>query len=387
MAPLGLIVILLGGCGTISRPSFDARTPSLAVDIPPDNVQISSQDRDRLAALVFRFGAATGASSKGGIILALSGGGANGAYGAGVIVGWTASGRRPEFDVVTGISTGALAAPLAFLGPAWDGALERAYLSGQTKRIVNWRNLAALIEPSLFSPGILKNLIDDSVTPELLRQIAVEHAKGRQLLVVTTNLDSESSVIWDMGALASRGNPAALRLFRKILLASASIPGVFPPVMIGGRGIDGAPIAEMHGDGGVTMPFLAVPESLLLWTDPTGKETGRAVYVLVNAQIAPEYSITRGTLPAILARTYDSMNKASLRTTLAANAAFAHRNGLRLFVAAIPAGVDASSFDFDAHAMTALFELGRQRGAAGRAWTAVRPGQDVSEPFAPPPHR
>jgi hypothetical protein len=317
----------------------------------------------------------------------LSGGGANGAYGAGVIVGWTATGHRPQFDVVTGISTGALAAPFAFLGPTWDGQLERAYLNGKTRRMVTWRNLGAFVAPSLFSPSLLKTLIDDSVTPQLLRQIALEHARGRQLLVVTTNLDSQEPVIWDMGSLAAHGDATALALFRKILLASASIPGVFPPEMIGGRAVDGSPIMEMHVDGGVTTPFLAIPESLLLWTDPDGKQQGRSLFVLVNAQITPEYSVTRGNLSAILGRSYDSMTKASVRTSLAANAAFAERNGLQLSIAAIPAGVDASSLNFDEQAMAALFHLGRQRAVSGAAWSLVRPGQNPGalEPPAAPP--
>ena len=130
---------------------------------------------------------------------------------------------------MTGISTGALAAPFAFLGPTWDDALKRAYTDGKTENLLSWGNLAALAAPSLFGSQSLRKLIDRHITPELLRQVAIEHGKGRRLLVVTTNLDAEEAVIWDMGALAAQGDEAALLLFRRILLASSSIPGLFPP--------------------------------------------------------------------------------------------------------------------------------------------------------------
>jgi hypothetical protein len=310
----------------------------------------------------------------------MSGGGANGAYGAGVIVGWTETGHRPDFDVVTGISTGALAAPFAFLGPAWDSALKRVYTDGGTQNLFSWRNFAAFFAPSLFSPASLRKLVDANITPELMRQVAVENAKGRRLLVVTTNLDAQETVIWDMGALAARGDHAALLLFRRILLASSSIPGVFPPVLIAGRGPDGAVVDQMHVDGGVSTPFLAVPESLMLWSNPNTSAAGGAIYVLVNGQLTPDYRNTPGNLPGILARSFDSMTKASLRTTLAANAAFAERNGMELDVSEIPPGAPASSLDLSKQSMQTLFEVGRARAASGQAWTPVTSRQIASGP-------
>jgi len=303
-------------------------------------------------------------------ILALSGGGANGAFGAGVIVGWTESGDRPRFDVVTGISTGALTAPFAFLGPDWDDELRAAYTDGRTDGLLSPGQLAILRGPSLFSASALRALVDDSVTTELLNAIAAEHAAGRTLLIATTNLDTEETVIWNMGLLASQGE-TALPLFRDILVASASIPGVFPPVLIPGTNDAGQVVMEMHVDGGVNTPFLAIPEELLMWNAP-GEIPGNAhLYILLNGQLGRNTGVTPGRLGDILARTFDSVSKAQARQALAANAAFAARNGLTLSLSAIPDDLSVSSLRFDAESMQALFDLGRSRSISGQAWGPV----------------
>lgn len=382
---IAFAALAASACGTISRQTYTAaRAPSLGL-VPPDGVEMRASDGATLQTLATQMGghlSRTGANV-GDTILAMSGGGANGAYGAGVIVGWTQTGQRPRFDVVTGISTGALAAPFAFLGPKWDDALKRVYTDGGTQNMFSWRNFAAFFAPSLFSPASLRKLVDANITPELVRQVANENAKGRRLLVVTTNLDAQETVIWDMGALASRGNHAALLLFRRILLASSSIPGVFPPVLIAGRAPDGMIVDEMHVDGGVSTPFLAVPESLLLWSNPNPPAQGGAIYVLVNGQLTPDYRTTPGGLAGILARSFDSMTKASLRTTLAANAAFAERNGMSIDVSEIPPGSSASSLDLSKQSMQTLFEVGRSRAASGQAWTPVT-SQQIATPKAAP---
>lgn len=377
-----LAAFWLAGCGTIDRPEggiirLDAQTWR-----PTEDPRIRAGDTARVEALATEIGDRLWRAQEPPVILALSGGGANGAYGAGVLAGWTESGARPAFQVVTGVSTGALAAPFAFLGPEWDDELRGAYAEGRTRDLLGWRSFAALVTPGLFDSGTLKDLVEAYVTPELLRQIAIEHAKGRRLLIVTTNLDAQESVIWDMGVLASQGGDQAVELFREVLLASASIPGVFPPVMIPGVDGQGRLVVEMHVDGGVNTPFLGIPESLLTVTTPTRAPEGTALYVLINGQIGRTQAITRGTLPAILARAYDTMSKANLRTSLAVNLAFAERNGLGLYVAAIPDGVEASSLDFDPESMAALFERGRAAAASGAAWTKLE--GPVPEPVAGP---
>lgn len=370
---VGLMAALwLAGCGTIDRPADGVIRLATQTWRPTEDPRIRAGDTDRVEALAEQIGTRLWAASEGRSILALSGGGANGAFGAGVLVGWTESGTRPEFSVVTGVSTGALAAPFAFLGPEWDDELHGAYAEGRTGGLLGWRSFTALAAPGLFDSGVLRDLVEAYVTPELLRQIAIEHDKGRRLLIVTTNLDAQETVIWDMGVLARQGGDQAVQLFREVLLASASIPGVFPPVMIPGVDEAGRLVEEMHVDGGVITPFLGIPESLLTVTTPTQAPANTALYVLINGQIGRTEVITRGTLPAILARVYDTMSKANLRTSLALNLAFAERNGLGLHVAAIPDGIEASSLDFDPASMAELFERGRVAGAGGVAWSEMK---------------
>jgi hypothetical protein len=379
-----MTALAVAACGTISRPDDSAMRLSAQVWRPTDGVRIRASDAARIDAMSADIASRFGATSAPPTILALSGGGANGAFGAGVIVGWTETGRRPTFTVVTGVSTGALASPFVFLGPEWDDELRAVYTGGRTRRLLKPSGFAALVAPSLFSARSLSGLVDDYITPELLRQIAAEHAKGRRLFIVTTNLDAQEAVIWDMGLLASQGGPDALKLFRKIMLASASIPGVFTPVLIDGVGEDGRAIHEMHVDGGVNTPFLGIPESLLLTTNPERARPGTALYVLINGQVGRDYRVTRGTLPAILARSYDSMSKATIRTSLTANLAFAQRNGLRMLVAAIPDGVQASSLDFSPASMAALFEQGRALASTNDAWRRLDGDEGLDEALEDP---
>lgn len=380
----GIVMALaLTACGTLDRPTGPLRITDGTL-VKAEDPRIRSNDQARLQAFTQEIAGRLRPDHPT-AILALSGGGANGAYGAGLLTGWSEHGDRPTFDVVTGVSTGALAAPFAFLGSDWDDELRHAYTSGGASNILSWRSFAAFLNPSLFSSQVLRKLVDDNVTPELLRAVAREHAKGRRLLVATTDLDSEQTVIWDMGLLASQGDENARELFKEVLVASASIPGVFPPVLIAGLQDDDKVVLEMHVDGGVNTPFLAIPEDLMLWTRP--RDAGRvgALYVIVNGQTGRNDGVTPGRLSGILSRTYDSMSKASLRTHLAITTAFAQRNGLDMSLSAIPDNVEASSLKFDQETMSAMFELGRQRGRGPDAWTRLDKKQ-ADQPFIPQTH-
>lgn len=364
-ALLAATMAVTAACGTISRsPDGVVRVVDASL-APAHDPRVRASDTEALTALVNDMTARFDATDPS-AILALSGGGANGAFGAGVLVGWTEAGDRPRFGIVTGVSTGALAAPFAFLGPEWDDELEAAYTDGETQGLLSWRSFAAFFAPSLFSPADLRKVVEAHVTPQLLTEIAREHSKGRRLLVATTDLDAQETVIWDMGVLAEQG---ALTLFQDVLVASASIPGVFPPVLIAGMNDQGQVVESMHVDGGVNTPFLGVPEALMTWTPANPGVTRGPFYVLVNGQVMRDPVVTPGRLRDIVARSYDSMSKASLRVQLTATAVFADRVGLPLFVAAIPAGVQASSLDFDPESMRALFELGRREARRHRAWT------------------
>ena len=179
-------------------------------------------------------------------VLALSGGGEDGAFGAGLLVGWSQRGDRPVFEVVTGVSTGSLIAPFAFLGTSYDAQLREAYTTIDRKNVLLFQNIFAILSgESLATTAPLREMIGRFVTPELLSAVAAEHNKGRRLFVVTTNLDFQRPVLWDMGKIANSGSPATAELFREILVASASIPGVFPPVYFDVQS-GGRRFKEMH---------------------------------------------------------------------------------------------------------------------------------------------
>jgi hypothetical protein len=370
LALLPLLCLTLSACGTINRDLFTEH--DLAAASPEGLTDLRFNANDRAAGL--RFSATVSARANSGKsfnALAISGGGANGAYAAGFLAGWTARGTRPEFDVVSGVSTGALTAPLAFLGPAYDDRLREAYLSGKAARIVSHETAAALTLPGLFRSDALRDLVDAYVDPPLLAAIAAEHRKGRRLLVATTNLDTEETVIWDMGAIAQTGDAKALKLFKDVLVASASIPGVFPPTLIQVEG-EGRALSEMHADGGVTTPFFIVPETLLLWTAPQSRAAAESppanIYVLINGQIGASFGFTKGDSLSILARSYDAMAKAQARTQLAASQAFAERNHASLAYSAIPTDVDADSLNFKPANLKRLYDFGFARGREATGW-------------------
>lgn len=374
IAALFAVLLLLGGCGTLPRDAFDPLDARVAVPSGLADVRFAAGDAEasltNSGPIRERIEADKGDFS----VLALSGGGANGAYGAGVLAGWTKAGDRPRFDVVTGVSTGALAAPFAFLGPDWDARMEAAYTDGGTDELISLKALAPFRGPSLFSAAPVRHLVETYVDAEMLRAIAVEHAKGRRLQVATTNLDTQETTVWDMGAIAARADPSAIKLFQDILVASSSIPGVFPPVLIGVDGPTGR-FSEMHADGGVMTPFFTVPESMLLWTDPGGGVHRGALYILINGQVGASVGVTRGSLVGILARSWDAMSKASTRTTLAATVGFAERNGLAVRISEIPDAAEAQGLNFKADNMRKLFRMGYDRALAGEAWHApAKPG-------------
>jgi hypothetical protein len=292
--------------------------------------------------------------------LAISGGGANGAFGAGVLVGWSRSGTRPEFDLVTGVSTGALIAPMAFAGKYWDSRLIMGYRSMGASQLTK-RGLGILIRPSIYSGEPLAELVERYTSPALLQTVADQHRQGRRLLVATTNLDTQETHIWDMGAIAlsarEMGNEQqALALFRTIMAASATVPGIFPPIPIA----DGD-TSEIHADGGVNTPFMLLPEALVQWQikDP-GLMPGR-IFIIINSAMAPHGSRLNGGAVAIMSRSFDSLSRANLRMHLAMAKAFAHRHTVQLRYSALPSDMDADPLDFGAARMADLFDLGVAR--------------------------
>jgi predicted acylesterase/phospholipase RssA len=285
--------------------------------------------------------------------LILSEGGADGAYGAGVLSGWTKEGSRPAFSVVTGASTGALIAPYAFLGADYDDRLHQQYTTVTAADIFELNETPE----SMFDDWPLASLIAKIVTPEMLHSVAEEHQRGRRLFVATTNLDAARPVIWNMGVIAAQSGEAGLHLFRQVLLASASIPGMFQPVMIDVQA-NGQHFQEMHADGGATAPFYVAPESLLLGATNV-RLPASAIYIVINGKLTPEFQITDRTTVSILGRSIDVALKAAARAEIVAVHSVARSQGIEVNVAAVdPRFSYESRGPFDTQQMKALFDIG-----------------------------
>ncbi|HEU4809861.1 MAG TPA: patatin-like phospholipase family protein [Sphingomicrobium sp.] len=304
--------------------------------------------------------------------LAISGGGDNGAYGAGFLNGWTASGTRPQFKVVTGISTGALIAPFAFLGPKYDYVLQRVYTQTSQKDIFKKRGLIK----GIFGDGLadtrpLANTIAAYVDQPFLDEIAAEYAKWRVLLVGTTNLDSLEPVIWNMGAIAASKDPGAIKLFREILLASASIPGAFPPVMIDST-VGGTHYQEMHVDGGTVAQVFLYPPSLSFAGVPERK---RVLYIIRNARMDVDWaSVERRTL-SIATRAIASLTRTQGIGDLYRIYTTTQRDGIDFNLTYIPASFNVPhNEEFDTNYMRSLYDVGLDAAKSGYQWQKYPPG-------------
>ena len=311
--------------------------------------------------------------------LGISGGGANGAYGAGLLCGWTAAGTRPEFKIVTGISTGALTAPFAFLGPAYDDKLRRVYTSVTTDQVATSRNLlAALFDDAMMDTLPLRKLLIQLVDKQMMLEIAREYARGRILMVATTNLDANRGVIWNIGQIAASNDPKALDLIHDILIASAAIPGAFPPVMIGVE-IDGKEYQEMHVDGGTKAQVFLYPPTFTLKSAVAaqGFDRQRVAYIIRNARLDPDWaSVQRRTL-SIAGRAIASLIQTQGVGDLYRIYLVLRRDGVAFNLAFIPPTFNAKQAeDFDPVYMTKLFKLGYERAAApgGYPWSTRPPG-------------
>ncbi len=308
-------------------------------------------------------------------ILALSGGAAGGAYGAGVLVGLTQAKARPEFAIVTGVSTGALIAPLAFVGPQYDDRLTDAYVGGHAAELLSLKGFAGALGPSLFKGEGLDALVTPFIDQSLVEAVAAEHARGRRLLIATTNLDSQKAAIWDMGAIAQQGGEKALRLFRDVLIASATVPGLFPPKLFDVEA-GGERYQEMHVDGGVAAPLFLMPDALLHWRNLGQRLRRGRVYVIVNTVLEPSSRSTPTGVASIMGRSFETMLRFSYRQALSLASGFCARHHLPLSVASIPSSFDGTNMlRFDTAAMRKIFDAGVELAVADKAWS-----QPTAEP-------
>jgi predicted acylesterase/phospholipase RssA len=313
-------------------------------------------------------------------LLALSGGGDKGAFGAGLLYGWTQTGTRPTFKAVTGVSTGSLIAPFAFVGPEYDEVLKTVYTTVAPTDIARPRTIiAAIRDDGMADNAPLWTLISKYVDQKLLDRIAQEYARGRLLLVGTTDLDARQPVIWNLGAIASSGAPQALELFRSILLASAAIPGAFPPTMIDVE-VGGERYQEMHVDGGASAQVFLYPPAIRRAASSIGETMYRQgrVYVVRNASINSNPEPVRRQTMTIAARAIDSLIHTQGIGDLFRIFLTAQRDGLDFNLAYIgPDFVyENKKEQFETAYMVKLFQYGYELGRNGYPWRKLPPGFD-----------
>ncbi|MGA2498636.1 MAG: patatin-like phospholipase family protein [Tepidisphaeraceae bacterium] len=314
-------------------------------------------------------------------ILVLSGGGANGAFGAGLLCGWTASGKRPTFRVVTGVSAGAIIATFAYLGSSYDAQLKELATKVSMQDVFVPKALAAALgSDSLSSTAPLVRLVERFYDQRVLDAVAAEHSKGRRLYVGTTNLDAQRSVVWDMGAIASHHSPQALSLFRQVILASSAIPIYFPPIYIDvearGRKYD-----EMHVDGSIIQQFVLYgyavsPQSPGGATRPSAGPVPK-VYAIRNGKIAPEpQAVTPGLFP-IDNRAITTLTKSQAIGDIYQAYAMTRVQGLDFNLAFIPDDFNMQGLqaieEFDTRSMIALFNCGYSLGRSDYPWRKTPP--------------
>ena len=311
------------------------------------------------------------------VFLAVSGGGDNGAFGAGLLNGWTAAGDRPEFKLVTGVSTGALIAPFAFLGPTYDAQLKRFYTTTGPRDIAKPRSLlAAVTSDALADNAPLWQLVSREVNQSLLDAIAREYDKGRLLFVATVDLDARQSVLWNLTKIAASKDPKALDLFRSLMIASAAIPGAFPPVMIDVEA-NGRAYQEMHVDGGTMSQVFVYPPSLDInaLSRKLGAQRERRAYIIRNARLDPEWAQVDRRTMSIAGRSISSLIHTQGIGDLYRIYLTSQRDGVDFNLAYVPASFNAPhQEEFDTEFMRALFKTGYDMAAKGYPWEKVPPG-------------
>jgi hypothetical protein len=373
---LGLLLaasLVLPGCATISRQPFtEAQQAAASIPgIPAARFWADAPDASRQMAATFTDAGGDKA------MLALSSGSENGAYGAGLLKGWSESGARPEFAIVTGVSTGALIAPFAFLGSDQDATLERIFTTISARDVYSNRfPLAVPLSPSAATTKPLKRLIAKVMTDALIDRIGAEQLRGRRLFVGTANLDAQRMVVWNMGAIAASGAPGRHALFRQVLLASSAIPAFFPPVMIRAEHA-GRPISEMHVDGGTTAQIFTMPDDAITGDRALAGPRALRIYLIVNNKLNGEFQMAKARTIPIATRSISLNMRSSMNGSINMSYLYAKARGIDFNMSFIDRSyVEEDHSPFDTAYMRGLFAFGVQRGQGGDFWSKRPPGED-----------
>jgi predicted acylesterase/phospholipase RssA len=312
-------------------------------------------------------------------LLAVSGGGENGAFGAGLLCGWSEQGTRPLFELVTGVSTGALTAPFAYLGSGYDPRLRAVYTEIKPAQVLIKRGLivAALFDDAMADNSPLFKTISFYLNEDMLAALAKAYDEGRLLFIGSTDLDSQQPVIWNIGAIARSGHPRALDTIRRVLLASAAIPSAFPPMMFDVT-VNGVPYQEMHVDGGAFMQAFLYPSSVARQRRARMADKRQVVpataYIIRNGRLDPEWEIVERATLSIAGRAISTMIAASGYNDVIRMYNNTKRDGIRFKLAYIGSDFNEKlPAPFDQTFMRALFDYGYQRGRRGYDWASQPP--------------
>ena len=381
LAGLAALSLILGGCSTTTPRVPYTQAEAESADVPgmPSDVRFYA-DAPAFVFERFRQGVAAQAQARHEPVtfLALSSGGADGAFGAGFIRGLTETRQRPEFTIVSGISTGALMAPFVFLGPRYDDTLQKLYTDGYASALVKNVNLLnAVVGNAFVDSDKLGKFIAQYIDQDVLDAVAAEHRKGRRLIVISTNLDQQRSVIWNMGAIANSHAPSALKLFRQVLAASASIPALFPPRLIDVES-GGHAFQEMHVDGVALRQLYVAPDEVIYGGRSGAANPIKDLYILVNNKIDPTFKVVDDTTVSVAARSLSTILKREGRNNVLSSYAYAQSHGMGYHIAFIDADVpeppsgDAAD-QFSTEYMATLFARGEARGRQPSPWLSHPP--------------
>ncbi len=374
-AAVGAVLFGLAGCASpeLAREPYTATEAALA-DIPGmPHVRFYADTE----ASVFDSYTSRGGTipAKNASYLALSGGGADGAFGAGLLHGLAETGRRPDFTIVSGVSTGALMAPFVFLGPAYDTNLANLYAGDFGASLIKKASLInGIFGNALVDSDKLGHLVAKNIDQSVMDRVAAEYRKGRRLFVATTNIDNQRAVVWDMGAIAASGSPDALALFRQVITASASIPSLFPPRLVSVEA-NGRAFKEMHVDGSTMQQIFVAPTDVLYGlrqdrTTPPFKN----LYVLLNNKIVPRFGVTPNDTLSVGTRSLSTILFSETQSNVQASYAYAGRHGIAFHLAAIgPDFDDTASETFSPEFMQSLYTYGVAQGKSATPWMSAPP--------------
>jgi predicted acylesterase/phospholipase RssA len=302
-------------------------------------------------------------------VLALSSGGPDGAYGAGVLNGLTDSGTRPDYEIITGVSTGALIAPFAFVGSRYDELIRKIYTGDLLRKVLGLPSVfAAVGGQSLYPARRIPDFMNRYVDEKLMAEIAAEHARGRRLLVATANLDNNNLTVWNMGRIAALPDSAGLAVFREVLRAAIAIPGALPPVAVETQS-GGQSLSELHGDAGILAAFYAEPDFVpAAFVTQRGGERPR-IDVVIHNQIDALTAPAKANALKLAGRSVSNLIRTSIKLMLDALIEDTDAAGIALrYTYLPPEWHTATSLEFDAKYMRTAYDLGYNRAISGEVW-------------------